>query len=252
MGKPRATSKTAPVDSSIITPEIRHWSSRVHRWPDCSLTISSLESLRPFPINALADPNLISKWLKTMRVSFQKKLWWRLARKSLAALALLSFSIFGIGIPMPVGDVKENRVPFICQAHACGCASAEQCWRHCCCFTATERWAWAKAHDVEPPAYAERPTPHETEHAHSVCCDHAHQPSSTDEHLANSQRPVRWVVGLAALRCHGLTGSWISGAAVVPPPVMSWSPELPVVGWVSFHDLSLLSLAVCPLDPPPR
>jgi hypothetical protein len=96
-----------------------------------------------------------------MAVASQKKLWWRLASKLLVGLALLSFTVSGLGIPLPAVSVKDHNVPFPCQDHACGCTSAEQCWRNCCCFTATERWAWAKAHHVEPPAYAERPADHD-------------------------------------------------------------------------------------------
>ena len=33
-------------------------------------------------------------------------------------------------------------------------ASAEQCWRSCCCHTLAERFAWAREHNVRPPEYA--------------------------------------------------------------------------------------------------
>lgn len=42
--------------------------------------------------------------------------------------------------------------PFPCQDHACGCASAIDCWTQCCCFTDAERLAWARERGIEPPA----------------------------------------------------------------------------------------------------
>ena len=42
--------------------------------------------------------------------------------------------------------------PYPCQGHQCGCRSAEECWSHCCCFTPSQRLAWAAANRVDPPA----------------------------------------------------------------------------------------------------
>src|SRR5438132_6551133 len=85
--------------------------------------------------------------------------WRRLTRKLCTLLALVSYLAVGVGLPLPAHAHKDRSQPFPCQDHLCGCQSAEECWRHCCCFTPEQRWAWAEAHHVVPPAYAERPSP---------------------------------------------------------------------------------------------
>ena len=189
-----------------------------------------------------------------MAVASQKKLWRRLAGKLRVGLALLSFTVTGIGIPLPVASVKDQSVPFPCQDHACGCPSAEQCWRHCCCFSVAERWAWAKAHDVEPPAYAERPADHDKNQESLASCCHNHRSHAPHDAEGKSQSSVvRWVLGLSALHCGGPTTSWLSsGALAPPPPPTSWSPSRLPIGWVSLADSFPPSVATDPLDPPPR
>ena len=82
----------------------------------------------------------------------------RALRRFGAAGVCVAYLIAALGIPLPASVHKDASQPFPCQDHPCGCQTAEQCWRNCCCFTPEERWAWARAHHVEPPAYAEKPT----------------------------------------------------------------------------------------------
>ncbi len=91
--------------------------------------------------------------------SFLRNPFWRpLPRRTIAGLALVSFLAASVGFPIPVfSRKKEADQPFPCQGHGCGCQTAEQCWRHCCCFTPEEQWAWARRHKVQPPPYAEKP-----------------------------------------------------------------------------------------------
>jgi len=183
----------------------------------------------------------------------RRKLGWQLAGKVSVGLALASFSISAIGFSLPTNRGKDPSIPFPCQDHACGCLSAEQCWRHCCCFTAAERWAWAKAHHIEPPAYAERPADKENDPVTSACPCHARRPHEHDDSQGKSQPSVRWVLGFSALQCSGLTSSWTGfGTAAPPPPVTSWRPVLLPMGWVSFMNYSPLEGPVLRLDPPPR
>ena len=48
---------------------------------------------------------------------------------------------------------KDRSRPFPCAQRVCGCRSAEQCWKKCCCFTDAQKVAWADARGVELPAY---------------------------------------------------------------------------------------------------
>lgn len=48
------------------------------------------------------------------------------------------------------GTVLQERYP--CEHCGCGCASATECWSHCCCHTPEQRLQWAIEHGVMPPA----------------------------------------------------------------------------------------------------
>jgi hypothetical protein len=63
------------------------------------------------------------------------------------ALAVL---IAGHGFVPRAASPSGERFP--CESCGCGCSSAQECWTNCCCYTPSERLAWAAAHRVEPPA----------------------------------------------------------------------------------------------------
>jgi hypothetical protein len=64
---------------------------------------------------------------------------------------------------------------------------------------------------------------------------------------------LRWVPGLSAPSCQGVTTFWVSGgAALPPPPAVSWGPRLDPVGWLPVHDAFTSPLPSCPPVPPPR
>ena len=64
-------------------------------------------------------------------------------------------------LPLPMTDVvissrlsgKDSSVPFPCMRRPCGCRSAEECWRKCCCFSHKQKLAWAEENNVEVPDY---------------------------------------------------------------------------------------------------
>lgn len=92
---------------------------------------------------------------RSMRSSRLKKSRqnWRLRLVSLAVLIGVCASMF----PLPIGwqsrTEKDRSTPFPCQNRPCGCQSAEQCWKKCCCFTNTQKLAWAAANRVTAPSY---------------------------------------------------------------------------------------------------
>lgn len=75
----------------------------------------------------------------------------------LALLAMAGYLVAALGVlPSPrmmagwLGLGEAERYP--CENCPCGCASAGECWRRCCCHTPEERLAWAIENGVRPPS----------------------------------------------------------------------------------------------------
>ena len=223
-----------------------------------------------------------------MRGSGRHIFWRRFPHRLTASLALLAYWTAALGLWLPIGNEKDHSQRFPCENNPCGCHSAEECWQHCCCLTAEERWAWARANGVEPPAYAERPAgdgwhtirlcDHAEHSSHSACCErqdavhsilspetdadwcakpttccHSGRPCSTTNSPSTPRGGVRWVHGVAALQCRGEISLWVStGAVLPPPPVMTWTRCLLPTGWLSYPDCCLLPIPRTPPTPPPR
>ncbi len=78
-----------------------------------------------------------------------------IGRRCVCALLLLAYSITAAGVPISIGSSPQKSGEiFPCMASSCGCRSADQCWRSCCCHSLTERLAWARKRGIEPPAFA--------------------------------------------------------------------------------------------------
>lgn len=80
-----------------------------------------------------------------------------LARRLLSLFVVVG--VCAMLMPLPFGPLrsdsqeKDQSQPFPCQNRPCGCRSAEQCWKKCCCFNNSQKIAWAKAHKVAVPDY---------------------------------------------------------------------------------------------------
>jgi hypothetical protein len=182
--------------------------------------------------------------------------WRPLRRRLCAAVTLLAYLLATLGLPLPAPARKPDSVPFPCQDHPCGCVTAEQCWSACCCFTPEQRWAWARQHQVEPPAYAEKPSAHgwrttrlrdrdgqgaepstgcrscaqapksccTSNPAPAPCCQKPQQgpndkPSKPKPRRDAKPAPkggAKWGLGVAALRCQGLNTLWAATGAALP------------------------------------
>jgi hypothetical protein len=85
-------------------------------------------------------------------------------------IALVFYALVVSGLPLPLGAVsdagrsdgvgerlraaKDRSRPFPCRDKPCGCVSADQCFRKCCCHTPAQLLAWARRHGVEPAVLA--------------------------------------------------------------------------------------------------
>jgi hypothetical protein len=141
-------------------------------------------------------------------------------------------------IPIPVPSSRTTAHPtFPCEGGQCGCATAQQCWKSCCCHTLQERLAWARQHGVLPPKELEArhelaarsSMPVRKQRKRATCCSPCEgfanqtnscvsQPSS----LEPSRPTTGWVTVIDAQRCRG-NASLNPGTAFsslgMPPPV---------------------------------
>ncbi|MEZ6132276.1 MAG: hypothetical protein R3C59_26745 [Planctomycetaceae bacterium] len=68
---------------------------------------------------------------------------------------LLAVGCCAMWVPVPQisSPEKDRSEPYPCMDRPCGCASAEQCWKKCCCFTNQQKVAWAERNGVKVPEY---------------------------------------------------------------------------------------------------
>ncbi len=76
-----------------------------------------------------------------------------LGKRILTFILLATMVLWGSGITISVPNFKDDSTPFMCLDHACSCRNAGNCWSHCCCFSESEKLAWAQKHQVQPPAH---------------------------------------------------------------------------------------------------
>ena len=190
-------------------------------------------------------------------------------------------------VPLPQAPVvtaeKDRSKPFPCQDRPCGCRSAEQCWKSCCCFTNVEKVLWAKSHEVELPEFVLAAAAEETaklaatakcrsgsgcggcRDAAPSCC-HAKSARSPEvpaaETAVKSRAPAaappsrngtKWVLGVAARGCRGEHGTISALPVSIPAPRSVLRCTAPVV--VATFILASESeggISRQPAVPPPR
>lgn len=142
-------------------------------------------------------------------------------RRFLVGLCVVAHFFATIGLPVGVSSSMPSSVdetPFPCRNHGCGCRSAEQCWRSCCCMSQSQKLAWARRQGVKPPDWWRGPVAGEIASKDSPrprrCCA-ARSPSS-NRSPAESKSTV--LLGFAAQKCQGAASLWISTGAVTPAP----------------------------------
>lgn len=164
-----------------------------------------------------------------------------LIRSATALSLLLVFCALtlplSVPLPVPPPTDKDLSEPFPCQHRPCGCQSAEQCWKSCCCYTNQQKVAWARAHQVAIPDYVVAAASKEAQQAaqqvtvaatarpgnsaapqrpdavrgccaqHGTCAAHGHceQPASCDRQQASVARTS--VVNASVAEASGSVGA---------------------------------------------
>lgn len=60
-----------------------------------------------------------------------------------------------IGVPAPApAPEKDTSRPFPCMYRRCGCRSADDCLKDCCCFSRDQKLAWFRDRGLAPPEEA--------------------------------------------------------------------------------------------------
>lgn len=184
--------------------------------------------------------------------------------RRLTGLAML-LGVCASLIPLPVLTFatggKDRSRPFPCQDRPCGCRSAEQCWKKCCCFTDSQKVAWAKSQGVKAPAFVIAAAAKEQPAA--VCrtggcekCRQASQqlPETAAEAAASNRKPSRQVVVIALMqKCQG--GSWFWNSLPWSTPVVLPDTRIAVPEpscWEPIVSDCLDDTELPPPVPPPR
>ncbi|MBL8810580.1 MAG: hypothetical protein JNM43_10420 [Planctomycetaceae bacterium] len=80
-----------------------------------------------------------------------------MTRRLISLAVAVAFTLTLLPIPLPVASTgrtqKDSSQPFPCQNRTCGCCSADQCWKKCCCFTNQQKVSWAEKNKVTLPQF---------------------------------------------------------------------------------------------------
>ncbi len=133
------------------------------------------------------------------------------AKRLLSITVVVSLLVGSAGVPVVSRVAKDRSQPFPCQDNPCGCASADECWHHCCCHTNREKVAWAHEHGVTPPDFVVAAAEKEEHSAEHTCCTHhgcekcaakaaAHHDEASHTEQAAAKSPLQNPPGPGRLR----------------------------------------------------
>jgi hypothetical protein len=184
-------------------------------------------------------------------------------------MLVLSQIASGIGWFVPRAPWKDASRPFPCLNRPCGCLTYDQCWSgDCCCFTLQEKVSWARANSIIPPKHVDTLiAKNRSQPRKRTCCQTAslndavrgdcqNQSGCSQEHTHDlrDEAPIRWVLGMFALKCrgHAFAEFWVTGPALPAADTVTWVYE-----WLQDDVILLTNLwpvwtIVEPTEPPPR
>lgn len=154
------------------------------------------------------------------------------ARQQITAILLVAATVAAL-LPIPLIPIsfksgKDLSRPFPCQHRPCGCRSAEQCKKKCCCFSAEQKLAWAKKNGVEPSEVVDSRALCQLETAAPTksCC--SSKPVTDQKRSKPISRTVartakchEVVIGVIAQECRGVAQTTSGQLVFLIPPVIS-------------------------------
>lgn len=137
------------------------------------------------------------------------------AKLLLVWLAIVAYcaTAIGIAIPLPAATPKVATEPFPCQHHRCGCQTADQCRRQCCCFSADQKLAWARAQGVPEQAVVDESSRLAAGPAGKSCCHKRDAQRGASRPVQESAPGLDFI---SAAKCQGLATLWITLGVALP------------------------------------
>lgn len=175
---------------------------------------------------------------------------------------MVLLGIFCSMAPLAVGQQskKDLSEPFPCQHRACGCRSAAQCWKRCCCFSNAQKLAWARLNRVKPPEHVVRSAAQEQaqpEKCESTGCCHLSEddkkPASAPVNESASEDRTVYVVAVLAHQCQGDHWYWNALPwTILPAGVSSDRSPQPATAKLGLASEKQVVANQQPPVPPPR
>jgi hypothetical protein len=176
-------------------------------------------------------------------------------RRCVSAFLLIAYAVTAAGVPISVGSpLGKSGEVFPCMASSCGCRTADQCWRSCCCHSLKERLDWARKRGIEPPAFALaqaralgidvplNATECDSGEAAEKCCQSSPQAAAASRATSCCSQQIvpaesengreQSIVAWRALACRGQSMNWLAATPnmIVARPTVS--REAPLIVWI--------------------
>ena len=189
----------------------------------------------------------------------------RLSQRQITSILLIAGFVAAL-LPIPLissshTNGKDLSLPFPCQNRPCGCRSAAQCKKKCCCFTDEQKLAWAIRNGVDPSEVVASTTKCSTtsESTRKVCCTSKNVAKSQVVHRlpklksTSPQSRYKIVIGAVADDCQGLAKTASGQSVFLIPPTTSLNQLVEmIVERFATEGSVLVQVIAEPPVPPPR
>lgn len=182
----------------------------------------------------------------------------------IALCSLLAFSLLPIPLLLPEPDdrfgygiEKDLSVPFPCMHRRCGCKSAAQCSKQCCCFSAAQKAEWAQQQDASPRTVKTKPRLR-TSLNPELCGAFEQAPAALTQpdrkNPVENRSPLQidWVSGPQFSVCHGQSSLWLCVPVAIVPDCaqLSDGSALPADARPIFSEALCSAEPTVPTPPP--
>lgn len=176
----------------------------------------------------------------------------RQATSCLLLLAMVA-ALFPMPISLPVlAFAKDRSQPFRCQDRPCGCRTAEQCRKQCCCFPSGQKQVRSSNKTTRPKPRASVAS---NAASQSSCCSKPQDSKrlAQQDRARSKDRQRQFVLLVAAQECQGVAQTFSGQAVFVLPATFSCEELVAAVAERLTHSGSRHQQRFAePPIPPPR